>query len=219
MTEVAPTTPPVAYVFCGGDPPPIAAAAAARAADIVIAADSGLDHARSIGCPVDLVIGDLDSVSVAALSSARSLGVEVEEHPVDKDMSDLELAIDAAVARGAHQVVVAGGGGGRIDYVFGNALLVAAEKYAFNEMEQWTREARIVVVRGERRIEATPGAGCSIIAVGGPAEGVRTEGLRWTLSDETLDPGSSRGHSNVVEAPEITVSVEGGVLLVLLPTG
>jgi thiamine pyrophosphokinase len=219
MTDADPSPLPVAYVFCGGDPPPIAAAAEARAADIVIAADSGLDHARSIGCPVDLVIGDLDSVSVAALSSARARDVEIEEHPADKDQSDLELAVDAAIARGAQRVVVAGGGGGRIDYVFGNALLVAAEKYAEREMEQWTRDVRVVVVRSERRIEATPGSGCSIVALGRPATGVRTTGLQWTLTDEVLEPGSSRGHSNVVTEPEITVSVDDGVLLVLLPTG
>lgn len=219
MSDPSSTAVPVAYVFCGGDAPPIAAAAEARAADIVIAADSGLDHARSIGCPVQLVIGDLDSVSVAALSSARALGVEVEEHPEDKDSSDLELAIDAAVARGARRVVVAGGGGGRIDYVFGNALLVASDKYADLEMEQWSRDARFVVVRGERCIAVEPGTGCSIIALGQPARGVRTEGLRWTLGGETLHAGSSRGHSNVAEQAEIVVSVEEGVVLVILPAG
>ena len=57
--------------------------AAARA--WVIAADSGLDHANALGLAVDLVLGDLDSVSKEALEPARRAGIPVEEHPAAKD--------------------------------------------------------------------------------------------------------------------------------------
>ena len=65
----------------------------------MIAADAGLDHAEALGLPVDLVVGDLDSVSKEALERARRAGIAIEEHPAAKDQTDLELALDAAMER------------------------------------------------------------------------------------------------------------------------
>ena len=74
--------------------------------DLVIAADSGLHVARALNLRVDLLVGDLDSVSPEAIADTP-----IERHPVDKDATDLELAIDAAVRRGASHMVVIGGSG------------------------------------------------------------------------------------------------------------
>ena len=62
---------------------------ASRAAAFVIAADSGLDHARAHDIKVDLVVGDLDSVSDAAIAAAIADGVSIETYPRDKDATDL----------------------------------------------------------------------------------------------------------------------------------
>ena len=69
---------------------------------MVIAADSGLDHAMELGLEVDLLVGDLDSVSQQALAEASARGTPVERHRPDKDATDTELAIAAAVERGLH---------------------------------------------------------------------------------------------------------------------
>ncbi len=89
-----------ALVFAGGERPPPSAVDGLLAADVVIAADSGLGHALALGCAVDLVVGDLDSVDPDdARRARRPAGAVVEQHPADKDATDLELALDAA--RGA----------------------------------------------------------------------------------------------------------------------
>ena len=54
----------------------------------------------------------------------------MQRHPVAKDATDLELALDAALAMGPADVTVVGGHGGRLDHFLGNALLLAAERYA-----------------------------------------------------------------------------------------
>lgn len=63
--------------------------------DLVIAADSGFDHASALELKVDLVVGDFDSIS----PKARLGQVATEVHPRDKEHSDLELALDAALVR------------------------------------------------------------------------------------------------------------------------
>jgi thiamine pyrophosphokinase len=55
----------------------------------------------------------------------------------------------------------------------------------------------------------------SLLPVGGEAEGVRTNGLRFPLDGESLRLGPSRGLSNVVVDPPASVSLERGTLLVV----
>jgi thiamine pyrophosphokinase len=58
-----------------------------------------------------------------------------------------------------------------------------------------------------------------VLAVNGPAIGVTTEGLAYPLRGETLEPGSSRGVSNVFESEAARISVDDGVLLAIRPGG
>ena len=129
----------VIVAVAGGDPVPSHVARALPAHAEVIAADSGLTVALALGLSVDLVVGDLDSVEPRALARARAAGVEIEQHPAAKNHTDLALAMDAAVTRGATRIVVVGGHGGRLDHGLANALLLAAPAY-------WRKFARRMAV-------------------------------------------------------------------------
>jgi thiamine pyrophosphokinase len=201
-----------AIVVCAGGP---ARAALPDVPDdaLVIAADAGILEAERLGLHVDLLIGDLDSAPADAVARA----VRVERHPVDKDASDLELAVAAAVAADARRIVVVGGDGGRLDHLLGNAFLLASDRWADVEIDAVLGDARIWIVRDERTIDGKVGELVSLYAVGGPATGVTTEGLRWALTDGELVPGSSLGLSNELVAPSATVRVRGGVVLAIRP--
>jgi thiamine pyrophosphokinase len=185
--------------------------------DLVIAADSGLHHARAIGLHVDLVVGDLDSVDRHELDAAVGAGAAVEHHPVDKDATDLELALHAAIDRGAERIVVAGVGGGRVDHFLANALVLAAPAFANAHIEAVVGTARIAVVHDKTVIDGAPGDLLTLLPVGGPADGVRTTGLRFALDGERLDAGTTRGVSNELTGTQATVTVDDGVLLVVRP--
>ena len=92
-------------------------------AGIVLAADSGLRHAQALGLEPQAVVGDFDSVSAEVL--ARYPELPRHPHPVDKDLLDLELAIDLALERGATRLVVLGAFGSRLDQTLA-ALLIGA---------------------------------------------------------------------------------------------
>ena len=207
----------VVVVFAGG--PDRAMLASLPPGASVIAADGGAEQAHELGLAVDLVIGDLDSVSSSTLAALERSGTRVERHPVAKDASDLELALDAALALEPGRIVVVGGGAGRLDHLAGELLLLAADTYASVPVDAQLGVAAVHVIRGERTLPGTPGELVSLFAVHGPAAGVVTEGLRYPLRGETLAPGSSRGLSNVFTAAEARVSVERGVLLVVRPSG
>lgn len=185
------------------------------AADLVIAADSGLDHAVGAGIAVDLVIGDLDSVSADALAAARAAGVAVEQHPPDKDATDLELALAAAVRHGAAHIVVLGGGGGRIDHLLANAMLLASPAWADIDIEWHVDSAHILAIRTEATLTGKPGDLLTLLAIGEPADGVTTEGLAYELSDDVLLASSTRGVSNTFTGSQARVTVRTGILLAI----
>jgi thiamine pyrophosphokinase len=142
----------------------------------------------------------------------------VEQHPTDKDATDLELALDAALDRGATAVHVVGVGGGRLDHFLGNVLLLASSRYATARIDAHVGGAHVTVVHDHVDLDGTPGALCSLLPLGGPAVGVLTDGLRFPLRRETLPPGTTRGVSNEFVGTRATVSLESGALLAVIPT-
>jgi thiamine pyrophosphokinase len=206
-----------ALVFCGGGPVrrPIP-----RLDDpFVVAADSGVVEAQRLGVPVDLLIGDLDSAPPDAVERARASGARVECHPAAKDASDLELALEAARREGATDVLVVGGDGGRLDHTLANALVLASSGFADLRIDAVMGAALLHVIRGVRELEGTPGEPVSLFALGGPARGVRTRGLRFPLDAEDLLPGSTRGLSNELVAARASVWLDEGVIVAIRPGG
>jgi thiamine pyrophosphokinase len=205
----------VVVVVAGGDPPHRDSLRSVPPGAYVIAADRGLDHAQAFGLRVGLAVGDFDSASAAAVVAAEASGVRVEWHPVDKDATDLELALEAAVALEPERVLVVAGGGGRLDHLLSTLLLLGSARYAGVTLDAYLGTARVHVVRDERTLEGKRGDLLSLFALHGAAEGVRTEGLQYPLGGETLEPGSSRGVSNVFAMDLARVTLERGVLLAI----
>ena len=207
----------IVVVVSGGEPPDPRAALAAPLGAPVVAADKGLEHALSLGLEVTLAVGDFDSASPEAVEVAESAGVRVERYPEEKDATDLELALDAAATMAPARILVLAGEGGRLDHHLSTLLLLASDRYARAQVDALLGATWVHVVRGARSLEGAPGELVSLLAVGGPAEGVTTEGLEYPLRGETLEAGSSRGISNVFALPTAHVRVQNGVLLALRP--
>jgi thiamine pyrophosphokinase len=204
-------------VVAGGDPPAPSAALAVPPGAPVVAADKGLEHALALGLDVTLAIGDFDSASPEAVEAAEAAGVRIERHPHEKDATDLELALDVAAEMSPSRILVLASTVGRLDHLLSAALLVASDRFAHVEVDALIDETLVHVVRAERTLEGVPGELVTLLAVNGPAEGVRTEGLAYPLRGETLEPGSSRGVSNVFAEDAARIASDRGVLLVVRP--
>ena len=187
--------------------------------DLVIAADSGLDRARALGRTPQVVVGDFDSASPEAVQWAQDAGASFERHQTKKHHTDLELALRRALSEGPDVIEVVGGSGGRPDHWLANLALLAAAAAPGRAIGAWMGSWRVdVVIAGCPFVDAArPGGLLSLVAVGGDARGVTTNGLIYPLDDEELLWGSGRGISNVFAGGPVRVEVRSGILLVIRP--
>ena len=202
-------------IFAGGDLPDAGIADELPSADLVVAADSGYDAAEHLGFRVDVLVGDLDSVETSPIPGH----VIVERHPVDKDQTDLDLALELAVREDPSRVVVIGGTGGRFDHETSTVGLLCSDRWGvIDELDWVSSRSRAYVLRRRRILHGDVGALVSLIPVGGPVTGLTTNGLQWELDGDTFEAGTTRGVSNVMRAPVADIRIDSGCLLVVFPT-
>lgn len=203
----------VIHVFAGGDPVSPERIDGLGPADLVVAADSGADIAAGAAVAVDILVGDLDSISRSAMERVFDNGTVIEAHSPDKDATDLDLALEVALRHDPSEIVFVGGGGGRLDHLLGNVGVIGSPA-ARHVPVSWVMERETAyVVRGGRSIPTTPGEVFSLIPIGSDARGVHIRHARWPLRDASLSFHSSLGISNVALGEEVEIEVGEGAIL------
>lgn len=227
-----------ALVFIGGDLSrpaevlPVDGLAAERPGTVVVAVDSGLHLAAALGVVVHHVVGDMDSVAPDLLHLAQTAGAALHAYPADKDATDLELALDLVVAllgptrtdarRMAGRrpsILVVGGGGGRLDHLLADLLMLTAPRLADFDVTARFGPATVSVARPgvPTTVRGRPRDQVSLLPLHGEALGTTTTGLRWPLVDGFLTPGTSRAVSNELVDGEARITLARGVLAVVQP--
>lgn len=195
-----------------------------EAIGLVVAADGGALGGPGLERSIDLVVGDGDSLGKAELSALERDGVAVERSPTAKDETDTELAILAALARGADRITVLGAfGGPRLDHELANVALLAHPLLRGAECVLLDPRARVRLLDApapdgrpaDVALPGRPGTLVSLLPLDGAVSGVTTRGLVYPLVDEPLPLGPARGLSNVRGAPDAGVSLRLGRLLIV----
>ncbi|MCX7025372.1 MAG: thiamine diphosphokinase [Spirochaetes bacterium] len=204
---------PHALLVTGGEAPPSAAVLSRFAGrPFVCAADSGLDTLIAWGIEPDLIVGDMDSLSDPGILG-RFKGPETVIAARDKDETDTELGLRLLLERGFDSVVIAGGGGGRLDHL----LAIRALFERVPSPVEWISSRERIVLVGEPayfRVEA--GATVSVFPLAGGASGMRSQGLKWKLDGLAWSAGEY-GISNVTLADGFFLDPGASPLLVVMP--
>lgn len=207
-----------AVIVAGGEVPEAGVSFRRRifeSADLVVAADSGLVCCVQHQVWPDVLIGDLDSAPSALVEQARERGVEVAQHPVDKDATDLELALELAVDRGADVLQVVAPFGARVDHELANVALLAADRWSAKLVSAHDGIRSLWVTRRSLTLTEPIGNTLTLLPWGGDVVGVRTTGLLWPLGGETLVHGGTRGVSNVCDSSTQHIEIQAGCLLII----
>jgi len=214
---------PHALVVADGDVPSREALDAAwpgwrDGATIVVAADGGARGAERLGLPIDLIVGDGDSLGEVDLRRFEEAGVAVRRVRAAKDESDTELAVVAAIELGAMRLTIVGAlGGRRFDHAVANVGLLGMAALDGRPCVLLDAGARVTLLTGPVRGTFSGRAGdlVSLLPVGDGVAGVTTIGLAYPLRGEPLPLGPARGLSNVRLGSEAGVELRAGRLLVI----
>ncbi len=196
------------YIFGAGDFRALHTQPAAD--DYVIAADGGWLACQKAGIAPDLLLGDFDSLGEVPPFS------HVERVPVEKDDTDMMLAIKRGLALGHRQFHLYGGmGGRRTDHTIAN--LQALLYLAHHDADGWLYgdgEAYTAIYNGTTVFSAREQGILSVFCFGADAEGVTIRGGQYEVENVTLTSDFPLGVSNHFVGGAIEVSVQRGSLLI-----
>ncbi len=193
-------------------------AALIKQADYLIAVDLGANHCASLGITPDILLGDLDSIKPEILTELESKEIPIHRHPTRKDATDLELAVDLAINKGALTVWLAGGLGGRWDMSLANIMLLASDKYKNQEMFLLDKDCSMQILHPGRMytINGIPQQRVSFLPLKSEVCNVTLRGFEYPLTLHTISFGSTLGVSNIIKRPQATVQHSEGLLLCVL---
>jgi thiamine pyrophosphokinase len=208
----------LAVVFLDGDysDPGWHRALAARA-DLVLAADGGARFLDSIGVTPDAVVGDFDSLDPAIAARLEGDGVVLVRHPVRKDVTDGELAVDEALRRGAGEVLLAGATGA-LDHTLGHLAILRRQtaRGVAARLVAPGLSVSVLEAPASVRLAAAAGVRVSLVPLGGDAT-VTLKGLDYPLERGVLPADACLGIGNHVAADgEGSVVVHEGVVAALV---
>jgi thiamine pyrophosphokinase len=181
--------------------------------DLIIAADSGLNNAKLLGLSPQSIVGDYDSLGHAPEVDAD---VEVITVPTEKDVTDTQLAVELALQKGATDIHIVGGLGGRLDHTLSNLAILEdlADKKIYAVIEDGHNRARLL--RNDSTIlPRSPYTYLSLLALDPKVKGVEIDGVKYPLKNARLERTFGYAVSNEITGNCCFISVRKGTLLIV----
>lgn len=182
----------------------------------IICADGGMDRALKIGIKPHLVVGDMDSITKEGLNYIHENDINHIRFPVNKDLTDMEIALNRMLSENIHDVQVVSAIGSRWDHSLMNLLLLT--KYYHQGMRICIRNNNnsAKIISGRIEIKHTP-CYISIIPLDEAGMDITLKGFYYGLNNEHIDFASSRIISNkLLEGHRGIIDVGKGEALLII---
>ncbi len=202
-----------AFIYTAGNICPENITEHPKDGDLVVAADAGYLNAKKCGVAPDLLLGDFDSFDLPDDLSDKT---EVIQFPTEKDDTDTQLAVRAALQRGANEIVIIGGLDGRLDHTL-SVLAILEDLDA--------RHIHALVTSGMNRarflrnnstlIPKSHFRYLSLIAADPTVKGVTVEGCKYPLQKAKLSRRNQYAISNELVGNCALIDVRRGGVWVI----
>jgi thiamine pyrophosphokinase len=180
-------------------------------ADYVICADGAYNYLKKYSTNIDIVIGDFDSINTIVKKGVKTL-----KYPIDKDMTDSELALRAAIERGANEVDFYGALGKREDHALANLglLFYALDK---NVDAKIITDHNIIFAANKKISFAAPiNRFLSIVPFCSELHILNTQGLKYPIKNKILSFKSSLSISNEITSANVSIDIASGLALIII---
>ena len=179
--------------------------------DFILCADGGYDYASASGIVPNMLIGDLDSITLP-----NDPAIETLIFPSEKDDTDTGICLQTALNQGYRDILIIGGLGGRLDHTMSNIQLITGKCHLADRITIRDRSNSCTVITdGSVTLPRIKDQYVSIFSMSEKSTGVTTSGLKYPLDDATMVYGSTLGTSNEIIDAQATISVKEGRLLII----
>lgn len=185
--------------------------------DIIIAADGGYSYLKKYHLSPHMLVGDFDSLDIT--KSVLQNDLPIHRLPVEKDYTDISIAIAHGQSQGFRAFFLYGAtGGSRIEHTIANIQLLAGLSASGLQARMYGRHEVFDVIHNNRIAFSAGQCGyISVFSLTDHSYGVCEEGLKYALQDYTLSNTTPLGISNEFTETPSTVSVREGTLLIISP--
>lgn len=180
-------------------------------ADYVIACDKGYEHALKLGISPDIVIGDLDSVTVPIPQEMKTIAL-----PTAKDDTDTSFAVKYAISLGYDDITLICALGGRVDHAYSNTqTLCAAARQGAAACILSTDTVIHAVCGSSVSLKKRDGWAFSVFSATDTCSGVTITGAEYNVENIDMYNTYPIGQSNGWASDEARISCLEGTLLVI----
>lgn len=181
----------------------------------IICIDRGIEFCKSLQIIPKILIGDFDSARKIFVDWATENKVKIFRHPIEKDFTDTQLALDFLQSNFKNfSAILSGSFGGRLDHTFSTIFSCAnfeSKIFLADEKEI------IFYLHGGESAEinfSQKPVAVSLLPVTEICEGVTTKNLHWELINAKLFQNFPNAVSNRIESEKIKINIETGTLAI-----
>lgn len=186
--------------------------------EVIMAVDAGMELLFRNHIQPDIIVGDFDSVNLDTLEYFREKEqIDICMLEPEKNDTDTEFAVREAIRRGAHDIVIIGATGRRMDHMLGNLAVLGIgieEKVDIRILDPYNR-VRIINEPLTIKKSEQYGVYVSLIPYYGEVKNVTLEGMKYPLKDHTLGGFNTLAISNEIVEDEARISLSSGYLVVV----
>lgn len=189
--------------------------------DMCIAVDGGYLYCKMLNLVPDFIIGDMDSVDEGTLLEIRAIEKEDPDKVMmlnpQKDDTDMLAALKIGMSRGYKEFIIYGAVGGRLEHTIANIQCLSYLKNNKCKANIMDENTMITVIKDETvRFNKSMEGYMSLFSLGDKAAGVTITGMKYLLHQTTITNDYPIGISNEFIGEEGSVSVENGMLLLIV---
>lgn len=183
-------------------------------------ADSGLDQCFKANILPDVAIGDFDSASIESITWAKQNNVHLEQYPVEKDLTDLQLCLKKLeTEKKGSSAIITGCWGGRFDHAQSIVFSCLGYTRRGNGICCMADEKEVLLfLEGGKPVNISFDNGpdvLSLLSFSETCRGINLKGTFWELENTLLkidEPWAISNRLKNEEIQNVTLGFENGWL-------
>ncbi len=183
--------------------------------DYIICCDGGISHLKALDIIPSVIIGDLDSASIADLEYFTSKNVPIMKYNTKKDETDMEISINEALKMNPQEILIFGAIGTRFDHSMANAHILKKALDKGIKACLINEHNKVYMTDKKFQIFGNKGDIISLLPFTEKVTGVTTKNLEYPLNNATMYYGSAWGLSNVMQDSYAEIDLKNGILFVI----